>query len=258
MDMTTNETLHSMQQVSEIDAFDDRMVRLDRLISEFDLADYLPEGPLVIGSHTQLITNVESMSPQMQERFLSAWESYELGYEDTKGVYIMADTIYGIESAVPRQNRDTVLANLMSIIPTRDMVPVTDDDEEDGPGAIAFAMSVFKTVGGYEKVDMFTESQIEAYRNAAYMLFGISPDPVTDDIENMGLHYGDKTIEVYSEKRFAREAQRELLPSTEFINALLGKKLLPSMRESVIRLGTLDAETVQRVVSAGVNHEGVL
>jgi hypothetical protein len=243
--------------VSEIDAFDDRMNRLDLLIAEFDLVEYLTEGPLVIGSHTKLIANVESMSPQTQERFLSAWERDELGYEDTKSLYIMVDAIYGVESSVPRAHRDAVFANLMDIIPTRDMLPAIDDDEY-GPGVIVSAMSVFKTVGGYEQFDMFTEAQCEAYRSAAYMLYGIAPDPVTDDIESMGLSYGDETVEVYSGNRFGREAQREVLPSMEFINSLMGKKLLPSMHESVITLNTLDAETVLRVTSAGINHEGVL
>lgn len=148
----------------------------------------------------------------------------------------VADRIYGDDSEVPKEHRNTVMKNYVSIVP-----PYNEEEErvEYGTYAAYFAKIVFEGVGGYSATREYTEDQKIAYKAAALYTEAVFPRPDDGESEERGFITTDGKVRFADRKGLDALADYPLLADAIAYELSLRKVFSEEHVRSMANTGTL-------------------
>jgi hypothetical protein len=153
----------------------------------------------------------------------------------------VAHRIYGDDSKIPEENRNTVMKNYVSIVPA-----YSEEEEKDDYGVYVahFAALAFDSIDGYSADSAYTEDQKTGYRAAVRYAEAVSPRPSDENLTQKGF------VATVDGVRFA---------DRDAIDALAEHPLLADIIvEELIRRKTINAETVRSFAKSGTLRRGIL
>jgi len=170
------------------------------------------------------------------------WEDFN-SFGNVRAVAGMLDRIYGSDSSIPLEHRDTAFKNLIDIIP-----PYGMNYEDENNDIIEYTWVIFNAVGGEQHTVQFTKDEKIAYQSAACVtnhIFRGTEAPY--DLESYGF------------TRTGANNDELALNGAGAIDALLeGVGVIESLRDSLMERGTLHPEVIREMVASGILNEGAL
>lgn len=216
-----------LSQRAESDTLDD----LDDLLVEFGANKWSRTQPLR--------QNVSRMSAEQSQYLIQEFHGNPAVYAEIASVSRLLDEIYGDDSAVPVQTRDTVMRNFMDITPGYD---ITGDSENDC--IIEATRAVHKAVGGFNRDTPYTEDEKPVLQSASFIVMRIKQDKLIHEMSGTGISHVDDYIELDD-----IESIEELSKHVEQLEIL---------RERVADSGVFTADMIHKIADAGVLWEGAL